>query len=340
MKNILIIGGGIAGMEAAKQLALLNYKVTLVERKHELGGYVANWDRLFPNKRPSKEVISKLNEGAAHNNITTYTNTDVLSIEKNGNKFEAELSGGKKITADAVLLTTGYNLFDAYRKEEYGYGIYNNVITSAELERMFTKGEIKTAEGKTPERVGIVHCVGSRDEKCGNLYCSKVCCVTGVKQAIEIKEMLPNTEVFNFYMDLRMFGRGFERLYLEAQQKHRVRFIRGRLSEAAEKQDHSIFIKVDDTLVGRPMKMSVDLLVLMVGFEPAKANKNLYGQLGLQNNEDNFIAVKDVHLDGNRTNIPGIFVAGACTGAKSINETLADADSAALVINEELKINH
>lgn len=338
MKNILIIGGGIAGMEASKQLALLNYRVILVEKKPELGGHVLNWDRLFPNRRPSKEVISHLKEGVMHNNITVHTNTDILSLRKEGDKFHADLSGQKGIEADALLLTTGYDLFDAHRKEEYGYGIYNNVITSAELEKMLAKGEIKTAEGKTPKRVGIVHCVGSRDEKCGNIYCSRVCCVTGVKQAIEIKEFLPDTEVFNFYMDLRMFARSFEQLYLEAQQKHRVRFVRGRLSEAAETQDHSISIKVDDTLVGRPMKMTVDLLVLMVGFEPVKSNMKMIENLGLKLNEDKFLYIRDCHYDENRSNVPGIFLAGACTGAKSINETLTDACSAALDIHKSFSI--
>ncbi len=336
LQHIVVIGGGIAGMEASKQLALLNYNVTLVEKETELGGHVRNWDRLFPNKRPSHEIIDNLKEATKHKNITIQTNTKVISTEKKDNNFDVNLSDGKKLRADALLIATGYDLFDAHRKEEYGYGIYNNVITSADLEKMFANGGIKTAEGKTPKRVGIIHCVGSRDEKCGNIYCSRVCCVTGVKQAIEIKEMLPDTEVFNFYMDLRMFARGFEQLYLEAQQKHRVRFVRGRLSEAAENQEHGIVIKVDDTLVGRPMKMTVDLLVLMVGFEPAKSNKAMFDNLGLKENDDHFLAINDCHLDDNRTHVPGVFVAGACTSPKSINETLSDACSAVLEIHKNL----
>jgi len=336
MKNVLVIGGGIAGMEASRQLAMLGYHVTLVEKEPKLGGHVKNWGKLFPNKRPSQEIISYLEDGINHPNITVHTGAHIVSLQKNGNTFEATLATGEKLNADAILLTTGYSLFNAHRKEEYGYGIYHNVITSAELEHLFTRGEVKTAEGKIPKRVGIVHCVGSRDEKCGNVYCSRVCCVTGVKQAIEIKEMYPETEVFNFYMDLRMFARKFEQLYLEAQQKHRVRFVRGRLSEAAENQEHGIVIKVDDTLVGRPMKMTVDLLVLMVGFESIKSNNKLFDEIGLQEDEDHFLAIRDYQLDFNRTNVPGIFVAGTCTGPKSINETLSNANSAALEIHKSL----
>ncbi len=150
-------------------------------------------------------------------------------------KFSVQYNDEKSESAEALILATGYELFDAHRKEEYGYGIYNNVITSADLEKMFRSGKpLTTLNGKTPRKIGIVHCVGSRDEKVGNLYCSKVCCVTGVKQAIEIKKMVPGCDVFSFYMDLRMFDRHFEEMYFEAQQKWGVNFIHGRLSECAE----------------------------------------------------------------------------------------------------------
>jgi len=337
MKKVLIIGGGVAGMEAAGQLAVLGYSVVLVERKDVLGGHVRKWDRLFPNKRPSEEVVNHLLQKVQHPNVEIRLKRTVTDLRRNPNgSFLAILSDQSPVSADVVLFATGYHLFDAYRKEEYGYGIYNNVITSADLERMFKNGEVKTAEGKIPQRVGIVHCVGSRDTKCGNLYCSRVCCVTGVKQAIELKELIPNVEVFNFYMDLRMFGRGFEQLYLEAQQKHRVRFVRCRLSEASETQDHGIFLKVDDTLVGRPMKMTVDMLVLMVGFEPRKTTFPLLESLGIEKNEDGFIKIRDCHFDENRTNVDGIYVAGTCTSAKSISETINDACSAALQIHRNL----
>ncbi len=121
-----------------------------------------------------------------------------------------------------------------------------------------------------PQRIGFIHCVGSRDEKVGNLHCSKVCCVTAVKQAIEVKEMLPHAEIFLFYMDLRMFGRHFEELYKEAQQKYGIQFIRARLSEAFENPDGSLQIRIEDTLLAKPMKMTLDLLVLMVGIQPDK----------------------------------------------------------------------
>ena len=165
------------------------------------------------------------------------------------------MNNSYELTADAILVTTGYDLFNASKKEEYGYGIYDNVITSAELEKLFSEGKsIVTSKGLPPKRVGFIHCVGSRDEKVGNKYCSKVCCVTAVKQAIELKERIPDVEAFCFYMDLRMYGMHFETLYRDSQEKYGVNFIRGRLSEACENIDGTILIKVEDTLAGRPLK--------------------------------------------------------------------------------------
>jgi len=246
--------------------------------------------------------------------------------------------GLETLTADSIVLATGYELFDARRKEEYGYGIYDNVITSAELEAMFKEGKkIATHDGKTPQRIGIIHCVGSRDEKVGNLYCSKVCCVTGVKQAIEIREMLPECEVYSFYMDLRMYDRNFEELYYEAQQKWGVNFIRGRLSECAEKPDHSLVLKTEDTLTGRPLKMTVDMMVLLVGFIPRPETLKIATMLGLESGTDGFLLSADEHFQDNSTSIAGVFLAGAVKGPACIVNTIADARATAMQVKAYLE---
>ena len=122
-----------------------------------------------------------------------------------------------------------------------------------------------------PRRIGFVHCVGSRDEKVGNRYCSKVCCATAVKQACEIKQQFPDAVVYCFYMDLRMFGRGYEDMYLEAQKKYGVIFVRGRVSEVSEDKDGHLFVKAEDTLSGKPLRVTLDLLVLMAGMSHNRA---------------------------------------------------------------------
>ena len=191
-------------------------------------------------------------------------------------------------------------------------------------------------KGKKPGKVGIIHCVGSRDEKVGNIYCSKVCCITGVKQSIEIKEQLPHAEVFCFYMDLRMFDRHFEEMYLEAQQKWDIHFIRGRLSEAAENQDRSIVLKVEDTLAGLPLKLNVDLVILLAGFMPSPETKRLASMLGLVAGEDGFLDPGDEHILANATSVPGVFLAGAVKGPVSVQNTIADAQAAAVQIENFL----
>jgi len=334
--SILVIGGGIAGMQAAVSLASFGYDPVIVERHTALGGHVAGWDRLFPSRRPGPEVIEFLRQ-QMNDNIRILLETEVIRTDYRNGRWEVQLSGGDQLTVEAILVTTGFDLFQARKKEEYGYGIYDNVITSADLEIKFNAKEtIRNNTGKIPSRVGFVHCVGSRDEKVGNLYCSRVCCVTAVKQAIEIKEMIPESEVFCFYMDLRMFGLDFEALYKEAQEKG-IQFIRGRLSESFENADGSVMVKVEDTLANKPFRMNVDLLVLMSGMVPSEGTENLKALLGLETDENQFLQPKDRQIQANDTASPGVFLAGTCTSPKSIDETLADSRSAVIRIMEYLK---
>jgi heterodisulfide reductase subunit A2 len=157
-----------------------------------------------------------------------------------------------------------------------------------------------------------------------------------VKQATEICEMIPGSEVFCFYMDLRMFGLDFEALYKEAQEKWGVHFIRGRLSEAFENPDGSVLVKVEDTLAGKPLKMKVDLLVLMSGMVTSAGTKKMAEMLKLETDENRFIQPADRQLKANDSGIPGVFLAGTCTSPKSIDETISDARAAALKIMEYL----
>jgi heterodisulfide reductase subunit A2 len=331
-KKVIVIGGGIAGMESSSFLAAMNYDVTILEKSEKLGGHLNNWERLFPTMRLGKEVLDFLSQGV-NNKVNVVCNAEILQIEKKGKEFKATLANGKSFDAEAILVATGYDLFDARKKEEYGYKIYDNVITSADLELIFSEGkEVRMADGKTPKRLGFVHCVGSRDEKVGNAYCSKVCCVTAVKQSVEIKNHLPQSEVFCFYMDMRMFGMQFEFMYKEAQEKYGINFIRGRLSEACENMDGTIVVKVEDTLAGRPLRMSLDLLVLMVGFVPSVGSNEVGKLLGLHSGPNKFFKTMDQHTLTNVSNIEGVFYAGACTSPKTITNTITDARAAAATV--------
>jgi len=334
-KHVIVIGAGVAGLEVSSTLARLGEKVTLIEKEATPGGHVKDWHALFPNRRPGAEVVDTLRKNL-HPSVELITGKAVTGIMREGNSYTVLTGENWSASADAVLIAAGFSLFDARKKEEYGYGIYDDVITSADLEKLFSSGKIATKDGRPPKRVGFVHCVGSRDEKAGNLYCSKVCCVTAVKQAIELKEMLPGAEVFCFYMDLRMFGRHYEELYKEAQEKHNIQFIRGRLSESSEDITGRVVLKVEDTLLGKPLKISVDLLVLMSGMESHASTNKIRDSLGLKRDDDNFLVPLDAHLSANVSELPGLFYAGACTGPKNITDTLADARSAALAISQYL----
>ncbi len=333
-KDVAIIGGGVAGLEAANQLATLGYNVIIFEKKGEPGGNAVKWDRLFPNKRHSHEVIGNL-KSHLNGNPAIMLSTAITTIARVGNKFKLEAKG-KNFEADAILIATGFELFPAEKKEEYGYSIYENVITSADLEEMFAKhGKPLMKSGETPKKIAFIHCVGSRDEKVNKPYCSKVCCVTAVKQAIEVKESIPDVEIFSLYMDLRMFGPGYEDLYKEAQQMG-INFIRGRLSEASELERGRVLIKTEDTLSSRPLKMSVDMVVLMVGMSPATGTAELISGLGLTPNKDGFVGIADYHLNPTNTNAEGVFVAGACSGPNNITDSVNAARSAVVEIHQYL----
>ena len=324
-------------MEAAGQLARAGIKVSLIEKESKTGGHLNDWFKLFPNRRDSLEVKEYLDVLTSDKAINILTNTAVEQLKQNGSNISLTTSNGKTLTADAVIISTGFDLFRSARKEEYGYGIYDNVITSSDLELMFRKGEIAKVNGSIPERIGIVHCVGSRDEKVGNLYCSKLCCVTAVKQAIEIKEHLPATGVFCFYMDMRMGGAHYEELYREAQEKWGVNFIRGKVSEASENINGKIVVKVEDTLAGRPLKMDLDMLVLMAGMEVSEGGKALAEKSGLKTGENRFMESEDPHYGSNRSNIEGVFYAGTCTAPMNVTETISHARASVSDVMSYLK---
>lgn len=334
--SVIIIGAGPAGCETAYQLAKAGETVELVEKEYETGGNLNNWYQLFPDRKSAKDLNQLLRQQTNHSNIHLHLGCEPGKINRKGEEFQVELSDGALLKGQALLIATGFRLFNARRKEEYGYGIYENVITSVELENYFTNHQITTKDGRTPQRIGMIQCVGSRDEKICNFHCSKLCCITAVKQAIELRELLPETEILCFYMDMRMFGPGYEEMYREAQEKYNIKFVRGRLSEASENKDKQLIIKAEDTLVGKPIKMTLDLMVLMVGMEASDGSRQLSARLGLATAPNGFIRVKDPHIATNQTNQEGIFIAGCSSAPMNLTDTLTDARSAALAIKEYL----
>lgn len=330
MKHVTVIGSGVAGMRCAAELAREGVRVTLLEKEEAIGGKLRRWHKLFPTFTPADEVLSPLKKEVSENeNITIRTECEVKDVRTGC----VTLATGEEIASDAIVIATGFTVFDASVKEEYGYGIYDNVITSADLEEMFNKGSVTLKNGEKPKQIAILHCVGSRDEKVCQRHCSKVCCVTGVKQAIELKSLFPQAEVFNFYMDIRMFGPGYEEMYREAQQKYNIHFVRGRISEVGPTFDHRLQIKAEDTLTGRPLKIGVDMLVLMVGMKANDMNNALARSVeGLSVQPSGFMQPSDPFGGIVRSNADGIFYAGAVTAPKNVCEAAGEGASAACAV--------
>lgn len=313
-------------MQCASELLKEGVKVTLLEKEQNTGGKLRNWYKLFPTYTPAEEVLSALRHKlTGAKNLTLKTGVEATAITPK----KVTLSTGEQIDCDAAVIATGFTLFDARVKEEYGYGIYDNVITSADLEQMFVRGEVRLKNGAKPKRIAILHCVGSRDEKVCQRHCSKVCCVTGVKQAIELKRLFPEANVFNFYMDIRMFGPGYEEMYREAQTQYNVHFVRGRISEVSPTFDDKLQIKAEDTLTGRPLKMGVDMLVLLVGMKSNDMNSALVENSFLKQQSSGFMQPRNSFLGNVESNVGGIFYAGAVTAPKNVGESLNEGVAAA-----------
>lgn len=330
-KEVIVIGGGPAGIEAAYNLAENSVKVRLFEKDDDIGGHIRNRVKLFPNFEDASEIRNKFREKLNHSNIEVFTNSEITDLYKNGTYWHVKNKNGRDFKADAVVLATGFSMFDAKYKEELGYGIYDNVITTEEFEEMFEKQKILTSDGRIPKRIAFLNCVGSRDEKVGNHYCSRVCCINAVKQSIEAKELLPDAEIYCFYMDIRMAGQFYEELYRKSQEQYNISYIRGRISEAAETLDKRIQIKAEDTLNKMPMKMTVDILVLMTGLEASESTSLLAEQNGIRG-EYGFAKSLNLHAADNLTVNNAMFLAGVCKRPLTLPETMADARAAALQI--------
>ncbi len=331
MKKTIIIGGGAAGMQTALRLSELGIEPLIVEKEANLGGKLRGWHALFPSFTPAEEVLAELQRRIEEKKIEVRTRAEVRSIAPRS----VTLADGTTLPCDAVVLASGFTLFDAAIKEEYGYGLYDNVFTSVDIERMLNEKRVARADGSAPRRIALLHCVGSRDEKVCQQHCSRVCCITGVKQAMELKQLFPEADIFNFYMDIRMFGPGYEEMYREAQQRCNVHFVRGRISEAAPTLDGRIQIKAEDTLTGRPLRMSVDMLVLLVGMRANDDNATLNEEL--RRAPSGFMAPRDHFLHHVESNVEGIFYAGTVTSPKNIGETLDEAAATADAVAEYLK---
>lgn len=328
----LVIGGGVAGMVAALDIADAGFPVYLVEQSDHLGGRVAELNRTFPDLEPVSEWLPALVDRVQrHPNVTVYLNARVADIRGFVGNFEATVEpvGGSlapaQIQVGAIVIATGYNVFDPRQKPEFGYGLYPQVVTTLELEHRLASGEL-AVNGKTPKEVVFIKCVGSRDQQLGRPYCSRVCCMIGAKQAQLVRQALPDSRVTVFYMDVRTFGKRGEEFYDEARRAG-VRYRRGNVSEIYRRLDR-VVVRVEDTLLGRTLEHEADLVVLAVGMEPREDSAQVASLLKLPRSADGFFLEAHPKLRPVDTAVDGVFLAGCCQGPKDIPGTVAQAKAA------------
>lgn len=230
-----------------------------------------------------------------------------------------------------IILATGFENFQPDALSQYGFGRSPNILSGIEFERMSnsagpTDGEIVTADGEKPERVAIIHCVGSRD-KHSNEYCSRVCCMYALKQAHLVRDKT-DAEVYEFYMDMRTFGKGYEEFY-ERIQEEGVIFVRGRGTEVVVEKNGKLTVKAEDTNLGKPVSATVDMVILGAGIVPQPDAAEVAQTFGISRSTDGFFMEAHPKLRPFHTNTDGVFLAGACQAPRDIPDTVAHATAAA-----------
>jgi heterodisulfide reductase subunit A len=417
----LVIGAGIAGIQAALDIADAGFRVYLVEREPSIGGRMAQLDKTFPTLDCSSCILTpKMVDAGQHPNIELMTYSEVTSVERQGSAFrvrvrqkpryvdidrckgcgdcaEACRMKGRIVSdfdegiakrsavyvpfpqavplkytidpdaclyltrgtcgrtfkckdacpADAInfeqeelmidldvstiIVATGFDLIDPETKPEYGYGVYPEVMTGIEFERLSdasgpTKGEV-LVNGKKPQDVVFVKCVGSRDPHTGVPYCSRVCCMYTAKHAHLVRDKIPDANITVFYMDVRAFGKGYEEFY-DRVKHERVTYRRGEPSEIHRRGD-KLVVLAEDTTLGQPVEVEADLVVLATAVVPRGDVDGVAELLGLERSPDGFFQEADAKLRPVDTNVEDVFVAGCCQSPKDIPDTVGQAKAAA-----------
>ena len=335
--KILIIGGGPSGLESARCVAELGGEAILIEKRERLGGTPdrENYAKLTHHWRDASEAMAEMAAAVTNNpNVEVRYQADVKSMSGNAGNFTVEIETGgnaESVNVGAVIVATGFQHFDPGRATQYyNYYSFPDVITLTDLEKMLREHNVvRPSNGESPKKIAFVQCVGSRDRQIGNEYCSKVCCGIASKQAIELRQHLPDSKVMIFYNDMRMYGYWENEIYWPAQEKYKVNYVKGVISEVLPK-GNQLLVRGEDTTMSRPMEVTMDMIVLSVGMEPSAGTRAIAQLLGIQQNKYGFIEAGGAGgLDPVATSKDGIFVAGAAAGPADLDDSISKAGLAA-----------
>lgn len=411
----LVIGGGIAGLQASLDLAEQGIEVYLVEKNSSIGGKMIQLDKTFPTMDCSACILTpKMVDASKHSKIHLLTYSDVERIDGEVGAFKVKIHrrpryvdettctgcglcatrcpvevpnefddglGVRKaiyvpfpqavplvytidmdncilcsvcektclahsikfdqkpedveIEVGAIIVATGYRLFDTSKRAEYGHGKYDNVITGLTLERILsasgpTGGHIvRPSDGRVPKKIAFLQCVGSRDPSIGNSYCSRVCCMYALKQARLLKEHVPDADITIFYMDIRAFGKGYEEFYRRACDELKLKLVKGRVAQVKEEPEtRNLLLKAEDVEHERIWTDTYDLVVLAAGLESTAGE--IGSVLPIAIDEDRFFRTIEPKIDPVLTSVKGVFVAGVAEGPKDIPDSVAQASAAAM----------
>ncbi len=333
-KPILVVGGGPAGLAAAHALATVGRECVLVEKEKTLGGapILSGYAKLVPTGQWAKDAIGGMVKRVEKDKLVTiHKGATVKSFSGEAGNFKVTLSNRKKAAAAAAILCTGFTHFDSVNKPEWGFGTFPDVVTTTQVEQMISsgKGVRCPSDGRKPKRVAILLCVGSRDRQIGREWCSKICCTVSANLAMEIREELPDCHVYIYYMDIRTYGLLETDYYWRSQEEFKVKYIKARIAEVTS-DGVKLIVKGEDTLVKRPITIPFDMVVHAIGMDPNVDNMLLSEIFDVELHPQGYIARRDAYGVMGATSRPGVFVAGAATGPETIDDSIAQANAAAM----------
>ncbi len=340
-KPILIVGGGPAGLAAAHSLATVGKECVLVEKEDRLGGapILSGYAKLVPSGEWAKDAIGGMVTRVENESLVTIkTGAKVESFDGTPGNFHVKLSNGDSFDADAAILGTGFTHFDSVNKPEWGFGTFEDVVTTTQVEQMISSGQgVRCpSDGRKPKRVAILLCVGSRDRQIGREWCSKICCTVSANMAMEIREELPDCHVYIYYMDIRTFGLYETKYYWKSQEEFKVKYIKARIAEVTS-DGEKLIVKGEDTLVKRPITIPFDMVVHAIGMDPNVENPEIASTFGIDLETHGYIDVANRYGAMGQTSRPGVYVAGSATGPETIDDSIAQGHAAAMAALSGMK---
>lgn len=313
--KVVVIGGGIAGMTTALGAARNGFQTYLIEREAELGGMMAKLRSMVPTNLDPKQIVKEKIEAVKQNPlIKAYTKTEIKNITGFIGNFKVELSNGETLDAGAIVVATGGK---EWKPDLYEYGSNPNVMTQLEFEEALASGRIKQGE-----RIVMIQCVGSRDEK--RPYCSRVCCGVAVNNALDIKKRYPENPVYILYNDMRTHAKGTEELYLEAREKG-VDFLRYELDKKPVVRGNKV--TVFDSFLQTEFDILADKVVLSAAIVPNEDSDNLAKMLKVPLDANGFFLEAHLKLRPVDFATDGIFLAGVAQSPKEYYDSVSQADA-------------